>query len=96
MPPGFYFPDMVMDAHMQVGQNNFVMMGMEVMYQPRLAASILRTVNADQATRITVDAAGYRDRRTATLVGIARRAAEQATGTGRSVGPRRCVQSRAR
>ena len=34
---------------------------------------------------ITVDAAGYRERRTATLVGIARRAAEQAAGTGRSV-----------
>jgi spoIIIJ-associated protein len=34
---------------------------------------------------ITVDAAGYRERRTATLEGIARRSAEQAAATGRSV-----------
>jgi spoIIIJ-associated protein len=34
---------------------------------------------------ITVDAAGYRERRTATLEGIARRSAEQATASGRSV-----------
>jgi spoIIIJ-associated protein len=34
---------------------------------------------------ITVDAAGYRERRTATLEGIARRSAEQAAATGQSV-----------
>jgi spoIIIJ-associated protein len=34
---------------------------------------------------ITVDAAGYRERRTATLEGIARRSAEQAAATGRNV-----------
>jgi spoIIIJ-associated protein len=34
---------------------------------------------------ITVDAAGYRERRAATLEGIARRSAEQAAATGRNV-----------
>ena len=50
-----------------------------------LANALAHRAVGDDRRPITVDAAGYRDRRTATLAGIARRAAEQAAGTGRSV-----------
>jgi spoIIIJ-associated protein len=50
-----------------------------------LANALAHRAVGDERRPITVDAAGYRGRRTATLVGIARRAAEQASGTGRSV-----------
>lgn len=50
-----------------------------------LANALAHRSVGDDRRPITVDAAGYRDRRTATLAGIARRAAEQAAGTGRSV-----------
>ena len=43
-----------------------------------------RTVGEDRR-RIVVDAAGYRARRAATLEGLARRSAEQASATGRRV-----------
>ena len=45
---GYYFPEMVMDATMQPGLNNFVMKGMESMYLPRFPASILQNVSASQ------------------------------------------------
>jgi len=50
-----------------------------------LANALAHRLAGDSRRPITVDAAGYRERRTATLVGIARRAAEQAAGTGQSV-----------
>lgn len=50
-----------------------------------LANALSHRSVGDDRRPITIDAAGYRERRTATLVGIARRAAEQASGTGRSV-----------
>ena len=50
-----------------------------------LANALAHRAVGEERRPITVDAAGYRDRRTATLVGIARRSAEQAAGTGRSV-----------
>jgi len=50
-----------------------------------LANALAHRAAGDGRRPITVDAAGYRDRRTATLVGIARRSAEQAAGTGKSV-----------
>lgn len=50
-----------------------------------LANALAHRAVGDGRRPITVDAAGYRDRRTATLIGVARRAAEQAAGTGRSV-----------
>ncbi|MFN8222750.1 MAG: RNA-binding cell elongation regulator Jag/EloR [Gaiellales bacterium] len=50
-----------------------------------LANALAHRAAGDVRRPITVDAAGYRDRRTSTLVGIARRAAEQAAATGTSV-----------
>ena len=54
VPAGYYFPEMVMDAHMQPGINNFVMMGMETMYLPRIPSSILQNVSASQTTMVTL------------------------------------------
>ena len=53
-----YFPEMVMDANMTAGQENFVMLGMEKMYLPRLQSSILTDVDASQAQTITVPPEG--------------------------------------
>jgi hypothetical protein len=55
-PAGQYFPELVMDAQMKVGVNNFIMPGMEAMYLPRLQRSLLQTVKADDTTRLTVNA----------------------------------------
>ncbi|MCI0746812.1 MAG: dockerin type I repeat-containing protein [Verrucomicrobia subdivision 3 bacterium] len=52
--PGFYWPEMVMDAHMQPGITNIVMAGMETMYLPRLVSNILQTVFATNTTMITL------------------------------------------
>ena len=52
-PGGYYFPEMVMDATMQPGLNNFVMKGMESMYLPRIPSSILQAVSASQTTTVT-------------------------------------------
>lgn len=60
-PLGYYFPDMVMDANMRLGEDNFVMPGMEVMYLPRLRSSILQNVNATTGAQITVNADGSPD-----------------------------------
>jgi hypothetical protein len=53
-PAGQYFPEMVMDAQMQPGVNNFVMAGMETMYLPRIANSILQPISASQTTMVTL------------------------------------------
>jgi len=50
-----------------------------------LANAISHTVAGDERLPVTVDAGGYRARRTATLEGVARRAAEKASSTGLSV-----------
>jgi spoIIIJ-associated protein len=50
-----------------------------------LANAVSHRVEGDARRPVTVDAAGYRARRTATVEGIARRCAEKASATGRSV-----------
>ena len=50
-----------------------------------LANAIAHRAVGDERRRIVVDAAGYRARRSATLEGLARRSAEQASATGRPV-----------
>jgi spoIIIJ-associated protein len=50
-----------------------------------LANAIAHRALGDDRRRIVVDAAGYRARRAATLEGLARRSAEQASATGRPV-----------
>jgi spoIIIJ-associated protein len=50
-----------------------------------LANAIAHRALGDGRRRIVVDAAGYRARRAATLEGLARRTAEQASATGRRV-----------
>ena len=49
-----FFPEMVMDATMQPGLNNFVMKGMESMVLPRIPASIPQNVSASQTTMVTL------------------------------------------
>jgi len=53
-PDGLYFPEMVMDARANAGRQNLIM-GMEVMYLPRLPLDILKFVDASQTTRIVAD-----------------------------------------
>ena len=53
-PGGYYFPEMVMDATMQPGLNNFVMKGMESMVLPRIPTTILQAVSASQTTMVTL------------------------------------------
>ncbi|NOT96865.1 MAG: phosphatase PAP2 family protein, partial [Nitrospira sp.] len=67
-PTGFYFPEMVMDLQIEVGQANTVMGTMGTreekaanltrpeVYLPRLQTSILQTVSTTDPTMITVDA----------------------------------------
>ena len=50
-----------------------------------LANAIAHRALGDERRRIVVDAAGYRARRNATLEGLARRSAEQASATGHRV-----------
>ena len=50
-----------------------------------LANAIAHRAVGEERRRIVVDAAGYRARRAATLEGLARRSAEQASATGRPV-----------
>jgi spoIIIJ-associated protein len=50
-----------------------------------LANAVSHAVAGDEKVPVTVDAGGYRSRRTATLEGIARRSAERASATGSSV-----------
>ena len=50
-----------------------------------LANAIGHRAHGDERLRVVVDAAGYRARRAATLETVARRAAEQAAGTGHRV-----------
>ena len=50
-----------------------------------LANAVSHRVEGDARRPVTVDAAGYRARRTATVEGIARRCAEKASATGSSV-----------
>ena len=60
-PAGFYFPEMVMDAQMQVGQANTVMPGMSAMYLPRVASSVLHDVSSATGMDITANAASAPD-----------------------------------
>ena len=53
-PDGFFFPVMVSDTRTVPGATNFVM-GMEEMFLPRLASSILQDVDASQTTTVTAD-----------------------------------------
>jgi hypothetical protein len=67
-PTGFYFPEMVMDLEMEIGQANTVMgtMGLrdereanrdrKEVYLPRLQTSLLHSVSETQTTTIGVDA----------------------------------------
>lgn len=55
-PLGSYYPEMVMDANMAVGADNFVMPGMEAVYLPLLPLAILKLVNAATTTMIVADA----------------------------------------
>ena len=48
-------------------------------------AIVRRTLAEDERVRVTVDAAGYRDRREATLRSVAQRSAERAAATGHRV-----------
>lgn len=57
-PSGFYFPEMVMDTNITPGTDNFVMMGMQEVYLPRIATQILQTVQANATTMVNVTAAG--------------------------------------
>jgi spoIIIJ-associated protein len=50
-----------------------------------LANAVAHRAAGEDRRRIVIDAAGYRARRTATLEGLARRSAEQASATGRRV-----------
>jgi spoIIIJ-associated protein len=50
-----------------------------------LANAISHGVAGDERLQVTVDAGGYRERRSATLEGIGRRAAERASATGQRV-----------
>jgi hypothetical protein len=67
-PAGFFFPEMVMDLQIEVGQANTVMGTMGTreeraanltrpeVYLPRLQTSILQTVSNNQPTMVTVNA----------------------------------------
>lgn len=57
-PPGFYFPDMVMDAQMILGRDNAIMPGMPVMYLPRLRESILTQVDGAVGATLRVGPEG--------------------------------------
>ncbi len=57
-PAGFYFPEMVMDATMRPGVDNFVMAGMETMYLPRLRLEILEMVDASATTMLELKPEG--------------------------------------
>jgi len=54
-PDGSYFPEMVMDATMQVGTTNWVMPQMESVYMARVSTGALQTVIATNRTLITLD-----------------------------------------
>src|SRR5262245_17590529 len=45
-PAGMYFPEMVIDAQMVLGKDNFTMTNGTEVYLPRMPKSILQTVNA--------------------------------------------------
>jgi hypothetical protein len=53
-PAGYYFPEMVMDSHMQPGLTNTVMTEMATMYLPRVASVALQTVDGSTTTTIGV------------------------------------------
>ena len=54
--PGYYFPEMVMDANMAPGVQNLIMPGHEIMFLPRVPDAILNTVeNADGAMIVAGD-----------------------------------------
>jgi hypothetical protein len=60
-PTGVYFPEMVMDSFMHVGQVNTVMPGMEGVILPRLKSSILTMVDSSQMTMLSPDEDGAPD-----------------------------------
>lgn len=57
-PTGFYFPEMVIDAHMVLGITNSTMQDGPAVYLPRLAKSILQPVNSSTTSVLTATAAG--------------------------------------
>jgi hypothetical protein len=57
-PAGFYFPEMVMDAQMEPGVANCLMMGTPDVYLPRLSTAILKNINVSTNTRIVAEALG--------------------------------------
>jgi len=57
-PAGMYFPEMVMDANMAAGVDNYTMLGMPVIYLPRLSKTILQDINAGTNTTITTKPEG--------------------------------------
>jgi len=58
VPAGIYYPELVMDATMTVGQENFVMSDVPEVYLPPLAATILQQVNSNADTTIVAKPAG--------------------------------------
>ncbi|MBI3415739.1 MAG: hypothetical protein HY043_10560, partial [Verrucomicrobia bacterium] len=57
-PAGMYFPEMVMDANMIAGVDNYTMLGMPVIYLPRLSQTILQIVDVKTNTVIATKAEG--------------------------------------
>lgn len=51
-PDGVYFPEMVMDVTVDVGEDNFVMADQPQIYLPRLPENILQTVPNEATTQI--------------------------------------------
>lgn len=68
------------DVGMLIGYHGQTIDGLQY-----LANAIAHRVHGEERRPVTVDAAGYRSRREATLESLARRSAEQATATGRRV-----------
>ena len=60
-PAGVYFPELVLEAHIEPAQVNFVMAGMEEVFLPRLDTEILRTVPASTGALLVASDAGGPD-----------------------------------
>ena len=57
-PPGYYFPEMVIDAQMVLGITNSAMKDTAAVYLPRLATNILQTVSASTTNVVAASSAG--------------------------------------
>lgn len=57
-PAGIYFPALVLDANIVPGEVNFVMVGVEEVFLPRLEISILSTIPAATGSLIVATEAG--------------------------------------